>query len=82
MNTWIWIIILIVSIFLTMTLSLMMASKRIDRNLNQRSIGTIKMQNDPDGSQYLFAEFDQGGFDTLQQSEYVIMKVDLGGYLK
>ena len=83
MDTWIWLVIIFVVMVLSMTLSLMIASKRIDNNLNQRSIGTIKMDSsDPDSPPYLFAEFEPNGFDTLQKSEYVIMKVDLNGYIK
>ena len=83
MDTWFWIVIIFVAVVLSMTLALMMASKRIDNNLNQRAIGTIKMDtSDPDSPPYLFAEFEPNGFDTLQKSEYVIMKVDLTGYLK
>lgn len=83
MDTWIWLVIIFVVMVLSMTLSLMIASKRIDNNLNQKSIGTIKMDSsDPDSPPYLFAEFEPNGFDTLQKSEYVIMKVDLNGYIK
>lgn len=66
-----------------MTLALMIASKRIDNNLNQKSIGTIKMDSsDPDSPPYLFMELEHDGMERLQRSEYVIMKVDLNGYLK
>lgn len=83
MDTGWWILIIFVVMFFSMTLSLMIASKRIDNNLNQRSIGTIKMDSsDPDSPPYLFAEFEPDGMDILQQSEYVVMKVDLSGYLK
>ena len=82
MSTGWWILIIFVVMVLTMTLALMMASKRIDNNLNQKSIGTIKMDtSDPDSPPYLFAEFEPNGMDILQRSEYVIMKVDLTGYL-
>jgi hypothetical protein len=83
MSTGWWILIIFVVMVLTMTLALMMASKRIDNNLNQKSIGTIKMDtSDPDSPPYLFMELEHDGMERLQQSEYVIMKVDLSGYLK
>ncbi len=82
MSTGWWLLIIFIVALISMTLALIIASKRIDRNLNQRSIGTIKMDtSDPDSPPYLFAEFEPDGFETLQHSEYVIMKVDLKGYL-
>jgi len=83
MSTAVWLVIVFVTAIFSMTLSLMIASKRIDNNLNQRAIGTIKMDSsDPTSPPYLFAEFEPNGFDTLQKSEFVIMKVDLSGYIK
>lgn len=83
MSTSIWIVIIFVTMILSMTLALIIASKRIDNNLNQKSIGTIKMDSsDPDSPPYLFMELERDGMERLQRSEYVIMKVDLNGYLK
>lgn len=54
----------------------------IFRHSLPKVVGSLRVDHsDPDSGPYLFMEIDQGGMSTIQNSNYIILKVNLKSYI-
>lgn len=73
---------LLIGIFISFSLGHVIGCFIGSSHKNEESIGTIKVDSsDPVEGPYLFIELEKDGLQKLYTKEYVMMKVDLDGYI-